>query len=285
MDAAGVAVAGGFVGLAGGEVERARDLFVEQDVAHRMQDVRVEAEREFADVARAGVAIQNAVERGGVVRRGALDAALGKFEPHIVESVALINARDIEGHMPLDAFFHRAGENLAVRNVAVAAAGHRADVFDGETEVGAGAFEMNLVGAIHERFESGHAGSHAAVVERADIEEKILEGRGAHLRLLGHCGCGPAEDDPLGLVDAPVHNRPHFSRDELHFFVRHIAHLGDVVAAAHGDVGVHLFHAGELHGGRGVETGGFGTKGDFAREAGVVGLDERNGLAGADGTD
>ena len=49
-----VAVAGGLVGLAGREVERAGDLLVEQDVAHRIHDVRIETDGEFADVARAG---------------------------------------------------------------------------------------------------------------------------------------------------------------------------------------------------------------------------------------
>ena len=186
---------------------------------------------------------------------------------------------------PSTLFFHGAGKNLAVGDVAVAAAGHGADVFNGEAEVGAGAFEVDLVGAVHERFERGHAGGHAAVVERADIEKEILERGGAHLGLLGHGGRGPAEDDPLGFVDAPIHDRPHFSGDELHFCIGHIAHLGDVVAAAHGDVGVHLFHAGELHTGGGVESIGLGAEGEFTREAGVVILDERNSFAGTDGAD
>jgi hypothetical protein len=211
--------------------------------------------------------------------------AFGKFQPHIVERVALINTGDVEGHMALDAFFNGAGKHFAVGDVAVAATGHGADVFDGEAEVCAGAFEVNLVGAVHERLECGHAGGHAAVVERADFEIEILERRSAHLGLLGHGGRGPAEDDPFGFVDAPVHDRPHFSGDELHFFVRHIAHLGDVVAAADGDVGVHFFHAREFHGGGGVESGGFRSKGEFAGEAGVVVLDEGDCSAIAHGTD
>ena len=285
MDAAGVSIARGFVGLTGGEVERARDFFVEQDIAHRLEDVRVEAEREFADVARAGVAVQHAVQRGGVVGGGALDAAFGEFQPHIVEGVALINAGDVEGHMALDAFFHRAGKHFAVGDVAVAAASHGADVFDGKSEVGAGALDVDLVGAVHQGFERGHARGHAAVVECANVEVKILERRGAHLRLLGHGGRGPAEDDPFGLVDAPVHDGPHFPGDELHFFIRHIAHLGDVVAAPHGDVGLHFFHAREFQGRGSVEPDGFRAESKLAGQACVVVLDERNRAAIARGAD
>ena len=62
MDLAAVAVVGLLVGLAGRKVERARDFFVEEDVPHRMQDVRIKAEREFADVARARIGIEDLVE-------------------------------------------------------------------------------------------------------------------------------------------------------------------------------------------------------------------------------
>src|SRR5688500_13383746 len=50
-----VAVAVDVVRLAGGEVEAAGDLFVEEDVLHRPQDVGVERDGELADVAPAGV--------------------------------------------------------------------------------------------------------------------------------------------------------------------------------------------------------------------------------------
>ena len=61
MDLAAVSVIGLFVRLAGRKMERARDLFVEENVAHRMQNVRIEAEREFPDVARSRIGIENLV--------------------------------------------------------------------------------------------------------------------------------------------------------------------------------------------------------------------------------
>src|SRR5688572_12131113 len=54
-----VAVAHSLVSLARSEVEGSRDFFVEEDIAHRLENVRVESKREFADVARAGIAIEN----------------------------------------------------------------------------------------------------------------------------------------------------------------------------------------------------------------------------------
>ena len=247
--------------------------------------MRIESQRELADVAGAGVAIKDAVEGGGVVRCGVFHTAFGEFQAHIVEGMALINARDIEGHMALDALLHGAGKNLAVRDVAVAAAGDGADVFDRKAEVGAGTLEVNLVGAVHEFLECCHAGSHAAVVERADLEVKILERRRAHLRLLGHGGRRPAEDDPLCLVDAPVHDRTHGTGNETHFFIRHIGHFSDVVAAAHGDVGLHFFHAGEFYGAGHLELLCFGSESHFTADAGVVVLHERHSSAGAGGAD
>src|SRR5437868_4730161 len=50
VDAALVAIAADLVGLAGGEMEGTGDLLVEENVAHGVEDVGIEAEREFSDV-------------------------------------------------------------------------------------------------------------------------------------------------------------------------------------------------------------------------------------------
>ena len=62
VDLAVVAVGGLVVTAAGGEVDAAADLFVEEDVLHRFGDERVDADREFADVAGALVGVEHTLE-------------------------------------------------------------------------------------------------------------------------------------------------------------------------------------------------------------------------------
>src|SRR5207302_3741866 len=69
MHLAAVPIVGRLIGLAGSKMKRPRNLFVEQNIAHRMEDVRIKAEREFADVTGAGVGIENIVQFLGLVAR------------------------------------------------------------------------------------------------------------------------------------------------------------------------------------------------------------------------
>ena len=57
------------------------------------------------------------------------------------------------------------------------------------------------------------------------------------------------------------------------------------MAAAHGDVGLHFFHAGEFDRAGHLELLSSGAEGHFAADAGVVVLHERHGSAGAGGAD
>ena len=61
MDLASVSIVGVVVRLTGRKVERTRDLFVEENVAHGMQNIRIKSEREFPDVARSRIRIENLV--------------------------------------------------------------------------------------------------------------------------------------------------------------------------------------------------------------------------------
>jgi len=101
VDLRAVAILGLLVALAGGEVEGAVDLFVEKDVAHRLEDVRIEGDGELADVARAGIAIEDGVELLGVVGGAVDDFAVFEFEPHVVEGDALIDGGRVEADVGL----------------------------------------------------------------------------------------------------------------------------------------------------------------------------------------
>ena len=64
-----VAVVAFLIGLARREMKRPGDFFIEQNIAHRTQNVRIETERKFADVTRPGVGVQNLIQPLRVVRR------------------------------------------------------------------------------------------------------------------------------------------------------------------------------------------------------------------------
>ena len=145
--------------------------------------------------------------------------------------------------MPLDGILHRAGEDLAVGDVVFAATDDRTDALDAEAQVGTGSLEMDFVSAIHQCLECLHARDHPGVVQRADSEEEFSESLGAHLCLLGHRRSGPPENDPAGLVDPVVEGRAELRGEHCHLRLRHISHLGDVLRAAHGDVGLHLLES------------------------------------------
>ena len=73
VDLGAVAIVGQLVGLAGGEVEGAADFLVEEDVAHRLEDVGIEGEGELADEAGAFVGIEDFVQAPGVAAGGVDD--------------------------------------------------------------------------------------------------------------------------------------------------------------------------------------------------------------------
>src|SRR6185312_13657509 len=126
------------VGLTGREVQRAGDFFIEQNIAHRTEDVGIEAEREFADVTRAWVRIQNFIEALRVVRRCVDNFAVFEFEADVFEFGAGIERGRVELNYAIDRILHRAGKDLAVGNIAIAFAHLGADAFDAEFQIGAG---------------------------------------------------------------------------------------------------------------------------------------------------
>jgi DNA-binding transcriptional LysR family regulator len=132
-----VAVVAFLVGLARREVQRTGDFLVEQNVAHRIQNIGIEPERKFAHVTRAGVGVQNFIQPLRVVRRRVDDFAVLEFQPDVFKFRSRINRRRVELNHAVHGIFHRAGKHLAVGNVAVALAHFRADALDAEGEVGA----------------------------------------------------------------------------------------------------------------------------------------------------
>lgn len=152
-------------------------------------------------------------------------------------------------------------------------------------EVGTGAFDVDAVGAVHEFFESGHAGLHAGVIEGADAEVEVFEGFGAHAGLLCHGGGRPTEDNPFGFLDAPVLNGAHDFCGEVEFIGWHVGVFKNILRAAEANVGLHVFDALEFDLFAEEELRFGDAKHDFALNFADVSLDEWGGAAGADGAD
>ena len=187
MDLAAVAVVGhALVGLAGGEVEGTGDLFIEKDVAHGMQDLAIETDGEFTDVARPLVGIENPVQRLGVIGCGFHDPALTELQLDVVEGDPLIDCRRVVGNDSLDGIFHWRAEALTVRDVILTTAGDGFQALQAETEVGAGSNDEDLVGFVHHFFQGLHGWGQCCVVQQTDTEIKVLERLRAHTGELRH---------------------------------------------------------------------------------------------------
>src|SRR5690606_18882064 len=96
VDLRAIAVVRLFVRLAGREVERARDLLIEERVHHGMEDLRVEAERELADVSCAFVDVEDVIEVLRAIRRCADDLPLLELEDDILEDLSRVEARRVD---------------------------------------------------------------------------------------------------------------------------------------------------------------------------------------------
>ena len=106
-----------FIGLARREVEATGDLFIKENVAHRLFDFAIKANGKLANVASAFVAIEDLIDSCRVVGCSVNDLTFGKLQLHAVKGDALINRRRIVADHALHAVLHWGTENLAIGNV------------------------------------------------------------------------------------------------------------------------------------------------------------------------
>src|SRR4051812_8409346 len=102
MDGRTVAIVAIFVSLAGGEVQRAGDLFVKKNVAHRIEDVGVESKGKLAGVACTWIGVQDFVEAFGIVRSGFDDFSGVEDEANVLELSAGVESRGVELNVAFD---------------------------------------------------------------------------------------------------------------------------------------------------------------------------------------
>ena len=104
-------------------MEAAGDLLVEQNVLHRVGDVRVKADGELADVARAFIGVEDLVELLAVaLARGFDDLAVLEDEADVLEALAVVDGGRVVLQHAVDTVADGRGEAFAVGDVLLAAA-------------------------------------------------------------------------------------------------------------------------------------------------------------------
>src|SRR5690606_26905245 len=139
-----IAVVRHFVGLTGREVEAARDLLVEEDVAHGLLDLRIEANGKLADVAGALVGVEDFVDGLGVVGRRLVDLALTELEFDVVGGDTLVDRGGVVADDALYRIPHRGGETSPVWDVVGATAGNGRNALHRKAQVRSRAGDVNL---------------------------------------------------------------------------------------------------------------------------------------------
>ncbi|MNE81882.1 hypothetical protein D3C80_1785640 [compost metagenome] len=71
-------------------MKAAGDFLIEQNVLHRVQNVRIEADCEFTDMARAVVGIKNFVKTGSIIAGRFHNFSVLEAEFHIFKSDAVV---------------------------------------------------------------------------------------------------------------------------------------------------------------------------------------------------
>ena len=144
-----VAIACVVVAVTRREVETAGDLFVEQNVLHRFEDVRVETNRELAYVSSTFVGVEDFLEFlvvGAVCGRFD-DPAFFESQSNALKAHSVVDGRRVVMNDTFYRIPHRRGEDFAVRNVLVTTACVNWDVGDTEAKIGVSwANNVNFVG-------------------------------------------------------------------------------------------------------------------------------------------
>src|SRR5581483_4817860 len=91
-----VPVVANLVGQPRREVQRTGDLLIEQNVAHRIENVRIETKRELADVTRARIGIEDFIQLFRIAGSRFDDFASLELQMDILELGSRINRGGVE---------------------------------------------------------------------------------------------------------------------------------------------------------------------------------------------
>ena len=132
MNGARVPVGRFLIALAGGEVDGAGDLLIEEDVFHGLGAIGVEADGELADVARPRIGVEHFVEGLGVGGGGFHDLAVLEDQTHVGVRDGPIGGRAIVMNHAIDGSAHRRRIYFSIGDIALAVAFPGGDALDGK---------------------------------------------------------------------------------------------------------------------------------------------------------
>jgi len=262
------------------EVERAGDLFIEENVEQRPADEGIDPEGELTDETGARVGVENLVEKLAFVRAGGSDAPFVELKLDALVDHAVIDAPGGEADAPLDRLADRCGIDLTVGQIVLSGAGDDRHLLDREAQVGSRSLDAHTVGLRHQPDQRRHGRGHFGIVEGADRKIKILKRLAALLGQLRHGRMGPAQHYPAGFGDADrlVHRLPPESLVEAHLFFRDVGQLGAVVRPAQADVGLHARHLRRFQTPHLLHTGGVAEPVEFAQHQVLLEVDQGDRL-------
>ena len=157
-------------------MEAAADLFVEESVFHRFQDIRIYADGKLPKITGSFVGIQQLVDPFGVVGGGLYNLAVFDFEADVFVGETLLFTGGVVGDIAVHGVLHRCRVYFAVRNVALAGTLDGRKSLDGEGQVGVRPNETHLVGPVHPVHQSIHGIAHLLVIQGAYVKIEVLKG-------------------------------------------------------------------------------------------------------------
>src|SRR6266849_503148 len=161
----------------------AAQFLIEKRVLDAARHATIITEGELAQKARARVQFQHLLQEGLPLSRACFyHLALAEHQSYSLDGVSLVGCRDVKGNHPVGAVLNRAGEEFAAGEVAFAVAIDEDAVFDGERQVCASAFNMNVAApfqpidkALLLRGDFLPARYGIGVVQEAGIEDKFFK--------------------------------------------------------------------------------------------------------------
>ena len=149
MDGGTVAVIRLFVCVAWCEMETALDFFIEEGVFHRFGDEGIHPQREFPDVARPFIRVENFGDAVGEIGGCMNDTTVFERQLNIFISSSLINGRGVVSEGSVDRVPHWRGIHFAVRDVSQSGAFDNWNIFYGKGKVRARTDYFYTIGFFH----------------------------------------------------------------------------------------------------------------------------------------
>lgn len=150
VDGGFIAVGGILVAVAGGEMDRAGNLFIKKNVVHGLCDIGVYANGKFAHISCALVRVEYLFQTLLVIPVAVHDFPVLEGQAYIFKGKAVVFGGGIIGNHTVDGITHRCGINLAVGDIAAAGTLDGRNILDGEGNIRIPCHQTHAVCFVHQ---------------------------------------------------------------------------------------------------------------------------------------